>query len=230
MDYSVVLLAAGSGSRMKLGYNKMFLEIKDQPIIVLSISKFFNDPFCKEIIIVVNEVETDIIRDLLQTNQLLDSRCTITVGGSERQFSVNNGLNHVHQAMVLIHDAARPFITPELIHKLLNETKTIGCAIPAVKVKDTIKVVHNGFIEQTLKRETLVAVQTPQACQTCFLKEAHRLAMENQFIGTDDASLIEHYHLSQVKVIDGSYDNIKITTQEDIALADQLYIKYYEKE
>jgi 2-C-methyl-D-erythritol 4-phosphate cytidylyltransferase len=230
MDYSVVLLAAGSGSRMKLGYNKMFIELHSKPIVTLSMSHFYNDFSCKEIIVVVNEQEVNLIHDLLLDHQLFDSRCKITIGGRERQFSVNNGLKLVNHDIVLIHDAARPFINQQLIKQLVLEADQYGCVIPGVKVKDTIKVIQNGMVQQTLNRSSLIAVQTPQACKTQLLKEAHQLALTQDYLGTDDASLIEYFNLSTVKVMEGNYDNIKITTQEDIDIAKNIYPHYFEKE
>lgn len=229
MKYSVVLLAAGCGKRLNLGYNKILHIIHGQPIIALTTTHFYQDPRCKQLIFVCQSEEMDQLKQLLQEHQLFDERCQFVVGGSERQHSVHYGLNEVTQDIVLIHDGARPFLTKELIDDILFETKLHGCAIPTLPVTDTIKQVNRqGFIEKTLKRSSLVAVQTPQGCQTKWIKLAHDIAKSHETLHTDDASLIEFYQLSKVKTVEGSYDNIKITTPNDLITAQQLYKQYFQ--
>lgn len=227
MEYSAIILAAGSGSRMKLGYNKMLYKIKGKPLITLTIQVFIDDPLCRELIVVVNEKETEIIKNILQEYQVDIKKITIAIGSYERQYSVYNGLKHVTSDLVLVHDGARPFITHSLIKKLVNEASKYGCSIPAVKVKDTIKMITNSFVQETIPRENLYGIQTPQVCKLSLLKKAHQLALEENYLGTDEASLIEKYTDNLVKIIEASYDNIKITTLEDIKLAEILYDKYY---
>ncbi|QVK18015.1 2-C-methyl-D-erythritol 4-phosphate cytidylyltransferase [Mycoplasmatota bacterium] len=227
MKYTAIILAAGSGSRMNLGYNKMFFTLKNKPLITLSIQKFLDDENCTEIIIVGNEKEIKDLELILKQHDLYTEKCMIVSGSYERQYSVYNGLQNVTNDIVLVHDGARPFITRELIHQLVEEAKTNGCCIPGVKVKDTIKYVNNNFIKETLPREFLYAVQTPQACQTSLIKKAHELAKEENFLGTDEASLVEKYTPLSVKLIESNYENIKITTKEDLIYAERLYDKYF---
>jgi len=227
MNYTVIVLAAGSGSRMNLGYNKMFLTINNQPIITLSMQIFINDENCTQIIIVVNDKEMDDVKLLLNQYDLLNEKCMLVSGSYERQYSVFNGLQHVVNDIVLVHDGARPFITKSLIEQLVIEAKEYGCAIPGVAVKDTIKYVENNFIKDTLPRDYLYAVQTPQASYTKHLKKAHEMANIDHYLGTDESSLIEKYTTMNVKIVHSSYDNIKITTNEDLIYAKYLYEKYF---
>ncbi len=227
MKFSAIILAAGNGSRMNLGYNKMLLSIKDKPLIELSIQAFLDNKNCNQIIIVVNESDKFDIEAILNKYDIFDDRCKIVNGSYERQFSVYNGLSYVTNNIVLVHDGARPFITDQLIRTLVTEASIHGCAIPGVKVKDTIKFVKNHFIEKTLPRDFLYAVQTPQACKSELIKYAHELAKKANFLGTDEASLIEKYTASKVKIIESNYENIKITTQDDLIYAERLYDKYF---
>ncbi len=222
MKYSAIVLAAGSSSRMNLGYNKILVEINDKPLITLSVKVFVNDPNCSELIIVVHNDEINTITSILSQYQLLHKKCKIVAGGSERQYSVYNGLQSIKNNIVLVHDGARPFITNKLIETLVTTTNSYDCVIPGVKVKDTIKLVKNNIIMSTLPRENLYAVQTPQACITNLLKHAHDLALKDHYLGTDEASLMEKYLQTKIKIIDSSYNNIKITTREDIIIADAI--------
>ena len=226
MNYAAIILCAGSGIRMKLGYNKMLLKIKDQPLISLAIKPFLQDEKCAELIVVINETDLEVIEELLK-KQINNKPYKIVIGSYERQYSVYNGLQAVTQELVLVHDGARPFITNTLISELVYNANDYGCAIPGVKVKDTIKVVEEHFVKETLPRDILVAVQTPQACQTELLKNAHERAQEDNYLGTDEASLIEKYTDAKVKIVLSSYENIKITTQEDLYYAEKLYDKYF---
>jgi 2-C-methyl-D-erythritol 4-phosphate cytidylyltransferase len=129
--------------------------------------------------------------------------------------------------LVLVHDIARPFIKSTLIEQLCNAAREFGCAVPGVKLKDTIKKVTDDFVNHTLDRNQLYAIQTPQACLTKIINDAHHLAQINRFLGTDEASLVETFNLSPVKVVLGDYDNIKLTTPEDIQYAHTLFNKYF---
>ena len=227
MNYSVILLAAGSGKRMNLGYNKILYTIDSKPIFILSSSVFFNDRNCKQLIYVTSENDLDIIEEQLNKHGLYDHRTFITIGGQERQESVYNGLKIVKEPVVLVHDTARPFISQALIDTLLLQIKDYGCCIPGVKVKDTIKKVENNLVTETIPRELLYAIQTPQATKTDVLIAAHELAKKQQFIGTDCSSLIEQFTSTNIKVVEGNYDNMKVTSQEDLTHCLDLYHKYY---
>jgi len=216
---------------MDLNYNKVFHPIHDVPVIVLTISHFFHDPECMEIIMVGKETEMVALRELIQKHHLLDDRFKFVGGGDWRQDSVSNGLSMVTYEMVLIHDGARPFLTKQMVDHVKQATATHGCALPTTQVTDTIKRIDaEGFVEETFDRSRLCQAQTPQGALTTLIKEAHQLAKEQGIIKTDDVGLIEHFKLSKVKCVEGSPENIKITTSKDIDLATGLFENYFERE
>jgi len=222
--YSVVVLAAGSGSRMGLGYNKIFYSLAGKPVIVHTLQKFKADLACREIVVVTND--SDAMHELLRDNLFIDAgkaqTLKIVSGGAERQDSVYQGLLAVTSEAVLVHDGARPFVDLGMVQNLLNAVATGDAAIVGVPVKDTIKRVASGKVLETLKREELYAVQTPQAAPVKLLREAHEQAQLDGFLGTDEASLIEKYTDAVVRMVEGSYRNIKLTTPEDLLLAERL--------
>ncbi|RXJ03015.1 2-C-methyl-D-erythritol 4-phosphate cytidylyltransferase [Anaerobacillus alkaliphilus] len=218
MNYSVVIPAAGQGKRMKLNHNKQFLQLENKPVIIHTLEIFQQDEWCKEIIVVANPNEAEQIRDLTNTYRITKAK-QIVSGGSERQHSVYNGLKAVKDSeIVLIHDGARPFVEEDLIHKLVIETDRSDAAILAVPIKDTVKECIESTITHTVDRSSLYSAQTPQAFSLKTILEAHKLAEENQFLGTDDASLVENLQ-KKVSIVMGDYFNIKLTTQEDIVFA-----------
>lgn len=147
---------------------------------------------------------------------------SIVSGGAERQHSVYNGLKAVKESdFVLIHDGARPFITIEKIHELVKEANEHGAAVPAVPMKDTVKRVSQGFVDETVERSSLWAIQTPQAFRVSLILEAHERARQEGYVGTDDASLVERIG-KKVKVIEGNYRNIKLTTPDDLLFAEAI--------
>lgn len=221
MDYSVVIPAAGQGKRMNAGRNKIFIELDSAPVIVHTLRVFDRDPWCKEIILAANESEQPQFTELLRKHAI-EKRVAFAEGGTERQNSVFSGLKQVNGAnIVLIHDGARPFITQSVIHKLVEEADKMGAAIVAVPVKDTVKKVKNGNVFETVERSELWAVQTPQAFSVELIMKAHEQAEEDGFTGTDDASLVERLN-QPVAVIEGDYQNIKLTTPEDLIFAEAI--------
>lgn len=199
---------------MGLGYNKMLYELGGQPVVVRTVQKFKADPACRQIIVVTNEVEE---------MKLLLTDVQLVAGGKERQDSVYQGLLAVASATVLVHDGARPFVTQAMIDGLLEAVSTGAAAIVGMPVKDTIKRLGpDAAVLETLKRDELVAVQTPQAAPTRLLLKAHEAARREGFLGTDEASLIERYTDAAVQLVPGSYSNIKLTTPEDLLLAERL--------
>ncbi len=220
--YSTLILAAGIGSRMGLGYNKMLHILQGQPVIVHTIKKFLGDRSCNQIVLVVNELEIETMKQILGQAQIIDSRIEIVKGGAERQYSVYNGLQVVREDVVLVHDGARPFVTNEMIEQCYKLAKSGHPSIVAVPVKDTMKRVINGVVVDTPNRDEMYSVQTPQASPTSLLKKAHEAAKVASFLGTDEASLIEKYTTTSVHVVKGAYTNIKLTTPEDLLMAEQL--------
>ncbi len=218
MKYSVVIPAAGQGKRMNLSKNKQFLLLEDKPIIIHTLEIFQNDDWCEEIIVVANLYEVEEMRELIDKFTLTKVR-KVVPGGNERQQSVHNGLKAVTGVkIVLIHDGARPFITINRIHELVVATTENEAAILAVPVKDTVKSCQEQMILHTIDRSNLWSAQTPQAFQLQTIIEAHQWAENNDFLGTDDASLLEQLH-KKVTIVAGDYYNIKITTPEDIVFA-----------
>lgn len=220
--YSAMVLAAGIGSRMGLGYNKMLHEINGQAVVVHTIKKFLQDTNCGQVVLVVNELEVTMMHDILNGASIHDARIEIVKGGSERQYSVYNGLQSIREEVVLVHDGARPFVTNGMIDECYELAKKGYPSIVAVPVKDTMKRVIDGLVVETPNREEMYSVQTPQAAPTQLLKQAHELAKEAKFLGTDEASLIEKYTTTPVRVVKGAYTNIKLTTPEDLLMAEQL--------
>ncbi len=222
MFYEVILLAAGQGKRMKAGKNKVFLELSGVPLIVKTIKVFDEDPYCKRIIMPINPDEQELFEECLAPYSFT-KELVFAQGGRERQDSVHNGLQHLtdDEGIVLVHDGARPFVTIELIRELVSATDDHTAAIPGVRVKDTIKQVENGVVLNTIERSSLWAVHTPQAFPVSLLKEAHAKAAETGLLGTDDASLVEAVG-QQVKMVEGDHTNIKITTPEDLYIAESI--------
>ena len=225
-DYTVVIPAAGQGKRMNRNINKQFISIGDCPILVWTLKRFEAHASCQAIVVVVHPDDEKRTRDLV--GQYGFQKVThIVHGGKERQDSIYNGLQYVGSTQyVMVHDGARPFVCMRILDDLCASLERYKGVIPAVKVKDTIKFVsEEGVVVGTLPREQLVAAQTPQAFQTDLLLKAYQFAMENKFLGTDDASLVEYFG-EEVIYVDGDYDNIKITTEEDLKIAEKILGKY----
>ena len=214
---SVVIVSAGRGSRMKADINKQFLKLKGKEVIAHTIDKFYNNKNIDEIVVVVKEDEADFFR-----RNIIDKygykNIKIAFGGKERQDSVFNGLKAVNERcdIVLIHDGARPFVTDEIIKNSIECAKKNKCVIVGVPVKDTIKIINkDNEVCDTPNRSTLWSIQTPQVFEYLSIIKAHKIAKEKSYYGTDDSMLMEYLGYN-VKVIEGSYNNIKITTPEDL--------------
>lgn len=227
MDYELVLLAAGQSRRMAASTNKILLRLLDRPVIEYSLATFLQDKNCTHIVLVVEKSEQQLLETFIEESGFSQTTpITIVVGGKERQDSVYNGLEALKgkAGFVLIHDGARPLIESKRIHLLVSKTVTTGAAIIAVPVKDTIKCVQHQFVEKTIPREALWQVQTPQGFSIETIKKAHQQAKIEGFHGTDDASLVEHYG-GKVAVVTGSYENIKLTTPEDMVIGEAILLK-----
>ena len=212
MKYCAVIVAAGSGTRMGLGYNKVYLRLQDgRTVIEKTISVFEADPECMEIIVV-----TDSDEYLKLYRERMHGRITLVHGGATRQESVSNGLQAVITDYVMIHDGARPYLDNDSLNRLKEALETADAALLCVPCKDTIKYVEDGRIGGTYPRETLVSAQTPQAFRTELILECMRKAEKEGWTGTDDCSLAERYSDAVILPVEGSYANIKITTPEDI--------------
>ncbi|PFK44110.1 2-C-methyl-D-erythritol 4-phosphate cytidylyltransferase [Bacillus cereus] len=217
--YTLIIPAAGQGKRMGAGKNKLFLLINEVPIIVHTLRAFEKDKACKNIVMAINEEERPYFEELIQ-KYCIQKDVYFIQGGAERQDSVYNAVQHVKDVdYVLVHDGARPFVTNKMIHAVLTTAKQKGASICAVPVKDTVKKVEQNTVVETVERSQLRAVQTPQGFSVSLLLEAHRSAKRGCFLGTDDASLVERIG-KEVGVVEGSYYNIKVTTPEDLVIAE----------
>lgn len=227
MFYEVVIPAAGQGKRMNAGKNKLFIELLGIPIIIYTLRVFEEDENCQGIILSINPLEKDYFLELIAAYGLKKVKKFVS-GGAERQQSVFHGLKHVDEEVVLVHDGARPFIRKEIIQQLTEAASIENGAAVAVPVKDTIKKVLDRKVVETVERSSLWAVQTPQAFRVSILTKAHEQAEKDQFLGTDDASLLERMN-ERVVIIQGDYDNIKITTPEDLYFAEAILKKDKER-
>lgn len=224
MHYEVVLPAAGSGKRMGAGQNKLFLELLDKPILIHTLEVFQQDPSCTGIWLAVKPEERDYIQGLLEQFGITKVK-GLPAGGAERQHSVHSCMKEMQQVdIVLVHDAARPFITHDIIANLVQSAHQNGAAIAGVRAKDTMKKVRNGIIEETVDRDSLWIIQTPQAFQYDLIVEAEDVAEKVGFLGTDEAMLVERLGHT-VHIVESSYENVKMTTQEDLLFGEAILRK-----
>jgi 2-C-methyl-D-erythritol 4-phosphate cytidylyltransferase len=222
---SIALIpAAGMGKRMGASINKQYLQLDGLPIVARTISVFENSPFIDGIFLVTPAEEIPYCREHVVEACGFRKVLEIVPGGKERQNSVMNGLNamkgHVSDDdVVLIHDGVRPFITTGLLRESIDVARSCDGALVAVPAKDTIKTVLDGVVIETPPRENLWQAQTPQTFRFGIISAAHRSAEQEGFVGTDDASLVERSG-GKIRVVRGDYRNIKITTPEDLVLAE----------
>lgn len=215
MNYTVVLPAAGSGKRMKADKNKLLLELADQPIFLHTLAVFERDEACTGIWLAVKQSEQAIIESYVQEAGFTKVKGYAT-GGKERQDSVRACLELIPACeVVLVHDAARPFIEPAVISDLVLAAYEKGAAIAAVPVKDTIKRAVDGKVLETVAREQLWTIQTPQGFRYPLLLRAARQALADGFLGTDEAMLVERLG-EPVHLVESTYENIKMTTPDDL--------------
>ena len=222
----VVIVAAGSGSRMKRDINKQFIKLDGKEIIAYTIEKFYKSEDIGDIVIVIKENEEKYFIENIINKYGFDN-IKLAYGGKERQDSVYNGIKKLNRncEIVLIHDGARPFVNEYIIKNSIKEAKENNAVVVGVPVKDTIKVVDSdGNIVDTPNRSLLWSVQTPQSFKYEIITRAYEYAYSNDYYGTDDAMLVEHIGYN-VKMIEGSYDNIKITTEEDLHFGIQILNK-----
>ena len=219
---SVVIVSAGRGSRMKADINKQFLKIGDKEVIAHTIDKFYNNENIGEIIIVVREDEKEFFQENV-IDKYGYKNIKIAFGGKERQDSIYNGLKCLDDNcdIVLIHDWARPFVDDRIINESIKVAREKKAVVVGTPVKDTIKVVCDGIINDTPNRVNLWAAQTPQVFEYKLITKAYEEAYENNYYGTDDSMLVENIG-QEVTMIMGSYDNIKITSPEDISIGEKI--------
>ncbi|MCR5228800.1 MAG: 2-C-methyl-D-erythritol 4-phosphate cytidylyltransferase [Solobacterium sp.] len=211
MEYSAVIVAAGSGTRMGLGYNKAYYRIDDRTILEHTMQIFLDDPECLQVIAV-----TDSQKYMEEITGFWPGKITLVRGGRSRMESVSNGLNAVLCDTVMIHDGARPYLSRECLDALKKAMETEQAACLTVPCKDTIKKVSDGYLTETVERSTIAAAQTPQVFRTDLIISCMNRALQEGYTGTDDCSLVERYSYVPIRAVEGSYENIKITTPEDL--------------
>lgn len=218
MNCGVVIAAAGQGTRLGLKHNKILLKLAGKPMLIYSVERFASFDWAKEIVVVVHELEIELIEQLLRVHNL--GQVKVVAGGKERQDSIWNGLEAIKSDYVMVHDAARPFISKQLIKRIYDRLMDIDAVVPGVPVIETIKEV-DGYqrVTRTLNRDQLWSIQTPQAFRTSLLVEAYQRAQAEKFLGTDDASLVERIGVD-VEVVQGDYRNLKVTTEADLLHAE----------
>lgn len=231
---TAVILAAGQGKRMNSSTAKQYLLLRDKPVLYYSLKAFQDSPV-DEMILVTGAGETEYVRREIVEKYGFYKVSNIVEGGKERFHSVANGLEAISQEAgrphyCLIHDGARPFVTQQIIRRAMDTVIRENACVVGMPVKDTIKIADNcGYISDTPKRSLVWQIQTPQVfalelIRTCYRRLA---ALEGELTEkgiqvTDDASVVELFTECKVKLVEGSYENIKITTPEDLKVAEAL--------
>jgi 2-C-methyl-D-erythritol 4-phosphate cytidylyltransferase len=216
-----IILAGGAGKRMGAATNKQFLLIDKKPIIVHTLQIFEDCRSIDGIYLVVNQKDLTLIQEEILETYRFNKLMKLVIGGKLRQDSVRNGLEAIETPcdIVIIHDGARPLISPSFIEKGISLMEVFDAVIPALPVKDTVKVVSKeGFVSKTLARDSLWNVQTPQTFKYELIMKAYRDGTAKKIHGYDDATFVEHMG-KKIKVLEGSPYNIKITTPEDLIIA-----------
>ncbi len=214
-----VIVAAGSASRMG-GIDKVMAPLGGEPMIARTVREFQNCDAVSEIVVVTRP---DLILPITQLTRDMSKVTAVVAGGKSRQESVRLGLNALSDKcrLAAVHDGARPLITWQIIDWVIRAANTYGAAAPAVPVKDTIKVVTGGIVSSTPDRSSLRAVQTPQVFDFDLLRGALKKAELDGIQVTDDCSAVEHMGFS-IKIVEGSEENIKVTTPMDLKIAEMI--------
>ena len=232
---SAIVLAAGSGKRMNSQTAKQFLKIRDKEVLYYSLKVFEESPLVDNIILVTKEEDIEYCRTEIVEKNKLKKIMNIIPGGRERYDSVHAGLSLLsknidkEEDIVLIHDGARPFITETMINDSVMAAKKYGACSVGVPVKDTIKIIdENGFSVETPNRNFLYQIQTPQTFMLELILKAYgEFEKDSNHNITDDTMLVEQYTGVNSKIIFGAYENIKITTPDDMEIAEKLVEKFF---
>lgn len=219
---TAIVLAAGRGTRMGTKVQKQYLEIDGKPVLYYSLQVFSESPLIDEIILVTGEGQEEYCRCEIIEKYQIDKVKRIVAGGAERYDSVWNGLRELaDDGYVFIHDGARPFVTEDILERAYKTVLSHEACVVGMPAKDTIKISDtNGFAKETPKRDDVWLIQTPQVFATKLVKKAYALLMEKKEVQvTDDAMVLETMLDKTVKLVHGSYENIKITTPEDLEIA-----------
>jgi len=221
MKVGAIIPAAGRGKRIGALVPKQFLEIQGKPLLHHTLTVFASCKLIDYVVLVMPPTDVDEMgEDWLKKYEIVRE---VVVGGEQRQDSVYNGFNSLEEGtdIVVVHDGVRPFTTPQMIIATVEAAQQHGAAITAIPVSDTVKQAADGFVKQTVSRDGLWRVQTPQAFQCGLLQQAFKKAKKDSYYGTDEGSLVE-YLGERVKIVPGSELNIKITRKEDLVLGESL--------
>ena len=227
MSVSVIIPAAGFGERMGAAIGKQFLLLAERPILVHTLERFQQSPDIDEIIVATQRSSFTIIEEMQRKYSLTKLRPPVE-GGERRQDSIARALNAVDPSaeIIAVHDAVRPFVHLKEISQSIETARYFGASIVAVRAKDTMKLAStDGRVERTLNRSSLWSVQTPQTFQRKILFDAYANAAANDITATDDSYLAERIGISPI-IVEGSYENIKITTPDDLLLAELLLKRF----
>ncbi|NTV60917.1 MAG: 2-C-methyl-D-erythritol 4-phosphate cytidylyltransferase [Chlorobiaceae bacterium] len=236
MNSIAIIAASGIGKRMQLkdGLSKQLLEIGGFPVIWHTLRAFERASSVSSVYIATKSENIELLKEMAASAGFSKVKAVIE-GGRERQDSVNNCIKAVEREIrstgsipdaILVHDGARPFIQPTEIDEISRLSAEYGACVPATKPKDTIKYIgaDPGFFGETLERNRLLQVQTPQGFRSPLLIQAHEQAQLEEWYATDDAALVERFFPEQqIKVFETGYHNIKITTPEDIPIAEAIF-------
>ena len=220
---TAIIAAAGQGKRMQSSINKVFMLLDEKPVLLYSILAFSACVAVDNLVVVVAPDEVEYVTKMLTGLEGIKP-WKVVAGGSERQYSIANALQEISEKtdVVLVHDGARPLVTKECIDHVIQAAIKNKAAVVDVSVKDTIKIVNDsGVVIGTPERSMLWSIQTPQGFDANILRQAYKQAMQDHYLGTDDASLVERIGVS-VTVVSGSYENLKVTTPEDLIIAEAI--------
>ena len=221
MKVGAIIPAAGRGKRIGASVPKQFLEIQGKPLLHHTLTVFASCKLIDYVVLVMPRADVDEMgEDWLNKYEIVRK---VVVGGEHRQDSVYNGFSSLEKGtdIVVVHDGVRPFTTPQMITATVEAAQQHGAAITAIPVSDTVKQAADGFVKQTVSRDGLWRVQTPQAFQYGLLQQAFKKAKKDSYYVTDEGSLVE-YLGERVKIVPGSELNIKITRKEDLVLGESL--------
>lgn len=224
---TALIMAAGKGTRMNADINKQYMEIAGIPVLARTLGAFQKCDEIDSIVIVINEDELNLCKKNIVERYNFTKVKALVSGGSERQNSVYKGLCSLEDkdGLVLIHDGARPFVSQQNIIDCISAIKKYGACGVGVRLKDTLKISdRDGFVAQTPDRTNLWSIQTPQGFYIPIILAAHEKAIQDDFLGTDDMMLVERQGIP-VKIVEGSYQNIKITTPDDLIIGESISAK-----
>lgn len=224
---TAIILAAGRGRRMQSAVQKQYLLLQGKPVLYYSLKTFETCSFIDEIVLVTQKEEIDYCQKEIVEKYGFRKVTKIVTGGAERYLSVYEGLKQVgDNGCVYIHDGARPFVNEEILERIRDGVVKYQACVAAMPVKDTIKIAgEDAFAKETPNRKYVWMVQTPQAFSSSLIKNAYQKLMDQKIDAvTDDAMVLETVEGKKVKLVEGSYRNIKITTPEDLDIA-ELFLK-----